>query len=143
MDISERLKAERERLGLSQEAFGLVGGVQKRAQIHYEKGERNPDSAYLAAIAGIGADVLYILTGDRDMEPPPAMSADEQVMLQYYREAAPAVRKAALGALVGAMPGEAAKAPSVKVGIMNSSASGSVQVGYAGGSVSVKTSKKK
>ena len=41
------------------------------------------------------------------------------------------------------MPGEAAKAPSVKVGNMNSSASGSVQVGYAGGSVSVKTSKKK
>jgi transcriptional regulator with XRE-family HTH domain len=66
MDIlGQRLRAERERLGLSQTAFGEIGGVQKRAQINYEAGERQPDAAYLAAIAAAGADVLYILTGQR------------------------------------------------------------------------------
>lgn len=59
----ERLREERERLGLSQSAFGELGGVLKRAQINYEKGERQPDAAYLSAIADAGADVLYILTG--------------------------------------------------------------------------------
>ena len=36
-----------------------------RSQRNYESGERNPDSVYLAAIAAAGADVLYILTGQR------------------------------------------------------------------------------
>lgn len=57
------MREERERLGLSQSAFGELGGVLKRAQINYEKGERQPDAAYLSAIADAGADVLYILTG--------------------------------------------------------------------------------
>jgi len=54
---------ERERLGLSQEALGEIGGVKKLAQINYEKGKRHPDSEYLAAIAAAGIDVLYVLTG--------------------------------------------------------------------------------
>ena len=37
----------------------------KRALIHYEKSERSPDANFLAAIAAAGADVLYILTGQR------------------------------------------------------------------------------
>lgn len=61
--IGERLREERERLGLSQPAFAEVGGVQKRAQINYEKDERHPDAAYLAAVAEAGVDVLYVLTG--------------------------------------------------------------------------------
>ena len=65
MSFFERLREERERLGLSQEKFGAIGGVLKRAQINYEKGERHPDSTYLTAIAAAGADVLFILTGQR------------------------------------------------------------------------------
>ena len=44
----------------------------------------------------------YVLTGARDYVPPPPLNAEEQLMLQYFREAVPAVRKAALGALMGA-----------------------------------------
>lgn len=65
MDIGARLREERERLGMTQEGFGQAGGVLKRALIRYEKGERMPDAAFLAAIAAAGADVLYILTGQR------------------------------------------------------------------------------
>ena len=59
------MREERERLGMTQEELGQIGGVLKRALIRYEKGERMPDAAFLAAIAAAGADVLYILTGQR------------------------------------------------------------------------------
>jgi len=65
MGIGDRLREERERLELNQEQLGVIGGVRKQAQLLYEKGERHPDSQYLAAIAAGGADVLYILTGQR------------------------------------------------------------------------------
>lgn len=59
----ERLRAERLRLGLSQEAFGAIGGVRKQAQIKYEKGERRPNAEYLTAVAEAGVDVDFVLTG--------------------------------------------------------------------------------
>lgn len=65
MDIGIRLREERERLGMTQESFGQAGGVLKRALIRYEKGERAPDATFLAALAAAGADVLYVLTGER------------------------------------------------------------------------------
>lgn len=63
--IGERLKEERKRFDFSQEALAQLGGVQRRAQINYESGERMPDAAYLAAVAQIGVDVLYVVTGLR------------------------------------------------------------------------------
>ena len=63
--IGARIREERNRMALSQEAFGAIPGVTKQAQIKYEKDERHPDTLYLAAIAAAGADVLYILTGQR------------------------------------------------------------------------------
>jgi len=64
--LHERLKEERLRLGLSQDEFAEKGGVKRRAQIHYEAGERCPDGHYFAGIAATGADVNYILTGKRE-----------------------------------------------------------------------------
>lgn len=100
--FSERLKEERKRLGFNQTEFAAFAGVQKGAQVNYEAGERNPDAGYLAAIALKGADVLWIITGQREYTPPPALSAQEQTMLDYFRQASAEVRRAALGALLGA-----------------------------------------
>lgn len=61
--FGERLKQERLRLGLSQENLASVGGVQRGAQIKYEKNERLPDAGYVSSIANIGIDVQYLLTG--------------------------------------------------------------------------------
>ncbi|KAF7600161.1 MAG: transcriptional regulator [Candidatus Dactylopiibacterium carminicum] len=63
----ERLKFERERLKLSQTAFGEACGVSKRSQINYESGERQPDAAYFDALvkADIGVDVLFVISGIR------------------------------------------------------------------------------
>lgn len=64
-NFSERLKAERKRIGLNQANLGAVGGVSKGAQLNYESGERSPSAEYLQAIAGAGIDVGYLLTGTR------------------------------------------------------------------------------
>lgn len=67
--FGERLREERKKLGLNQSQFASLGGVQVRAQIHYEKNERRPDADYLIAIAAAGADVTYIITGVRTGTP--------------------------------------------------------------------------
>ncbi|WP_162961855.1 helix-turn-helix domain-containing protein, partial [Pseudomonas aeruginosa] len=47
MTIGERLKEERQRLGMSQTELAEQCGVSKNTQLAYEKGERSPDAAYL------------------------------------------------------------------------------------------------
>jgi transcriptional regulator with XRE-family HTH domain len=83
--IGNRLKEEREKLGFNQTDFAAIGGVGRKSQFNYEDDERRPDAAYLAAIAAAGADIRYIVTGDREGPPPLALSPDEQVLLDGYR----------------------------------------------------------
>ena len=63
--IGERLKEERIRLELTQLEMAEKCNVGRQAQVRYEAGERSPDGNYFAAIANVGADVQYILTGKR------------------------------------------------------------------------------
>lgn len=98
MSIGERLREERERLGLSQLAFGEMGGVKKLAQLKYEKGERAPDAIYLSAVSKIGVDVQYVITGERSAA---AMTNDERELIESYRGASLAVKAATIGALNG------------------------------------------
>jgi transcriptional regulator with XRE-family HTH domain len=69
-NIGKRLREERERLGLSQEAFGALGGVKKLTQLKYEKGERTPTLAYLEGLRAHDVDVDYILFGLPNPEAP-------------------------------------------------------------------------
>ena len=85
--IGARIREERNRMALSQEAFGAIPGVTKQAQIKYEKDERHPDTLYLAAIAAAGADVLYILTGQRSGAAAAAPVAAEPPATQLSRRA--------------------------------------------------------
>lgn len=68
-EFSARLKEERARLGLSQAALGALGGVGKLAQMNYEKGARVPSVEYLHAIGQKGVDAVYLMTGQRYLEP--------------------------------------------------------------------------
>lgn len=61
--IGARIKEERVRMGLNQDDFAALAGVQRRAQGSYERGQRLPDAGYLASVAKHGADVQFILTG--------------------------------------------------------------------------------
>jgi len=89
--IGERLREERERLGLSQSEMALLAkdlgakGATRQSQALYEKGEQSPSAAYIAAISTSGADVLYILTGSRGAPAAPAISREEAAFLDNYR----------------------------------------------------------
>lgn len=63
--IGSRLRLERERLGLTQDELAKAGGVGRQSQFRFESGQRSPDADYLAAVAKVGADVLFIVTGKR------------------------------------------------------------------------------
>lgn len=95
-EIGNRLREERERLGLSQPALADICGVTMRSQRNYEKGDRQPDASYLAAVSAAGADVLYILTGQRSgaVAPTPALKPEEAALLDNYRHASPEGKKA-------------------------------------------------
>lgn len=105
MDIAERLKDERKRLGLNQTEFGKLAGVGKTTQINYESGERSPDANYLAAIVEAGADVQYIVTGVRSDV---ALTPDERELVALFRAAPLAVKASAIGALKGGTAPQAA-----------------------------------
>ncbi|OLU22539.1 transcriptional regulator [Pseudomonas sp. PA15(2017)] len=84
--IGDRLREERERLGMSQAVFGELGGVKANAQGNYEKGDRYPDAAYLAAVAERGVDVLYVVTGERRPTSADSISSAEVDLLEHYRQ---------------------------------------------------------
>ena len=94
--IGERIKEERERLGLSQLALAELCGVTMRSQRNYEKDERSPDAQYLALLLGEGVDVLYVLTGARSGEASATaqLAKDEEILLDNYRNSPPEAQAA-------------------------------------------------
>lgn len=101
VSIGDRLREERQRLDMNQTQLGERGGVTKKTQMLYESGERFPDAAYLAAVAGIGADVRYIVTGERETQPGVTLTAAEQLLIERYRMSPSALQNAALRVLLG------------------------------------------
>lgn len=83
--IGSRLRQERERLGLSQKAFGVIGGVEANAQGKYENGDRALKADYLSRVAERGVDVLYVLTGTPTPTLVDNLSQIEEKVLVSYR----------------------------------------------------------
>ena len=94
--IGDRLREERERLGMNQSDFAEAAGTTRKSQFNYETNERRPDAEYLAAAAVKGADVQYIVTGHRSDT---ALTADEREVIALFRAAPLTVKMAAIGAL--------------------------------------------
>ena len=123
--IGNRLREERERLGLTQPVFAELAGAKKRTLIDWEKDVSSPTAVQLAQLAAAGADVLYILTGQRSRAQP-AHDAAEQVLLDSYRRCGSQARQnliqtAAL--LAAGLPGRAGGG-----GEQVNTASGAVQI---------------
>ena len=105
-----RLRQERRRLGLNQAELASAGGVQKHAQLNYEKGLRYPDARYLAGIAQAGVDVLYLLTGRASDPSSLTLDLDEERLIAGYRGLKPREKRGALAlvaAIMGAPDGQA------------------------------------
>ncbi len=85
LNIGERLREERVRLGFNQADFAAIAGVAKTSQFNYEKGDRSPDAVYLAAVAEQGVDILYVIIGQRMPVAEPTLSAEEVEMVEQVR----------------------------------------------------------
>lgn len=104
--LGARLKRIRKDLGKNQDEMALTCGVSREMWGKYERGLAMPGGDVLVKIATEGADVQYVLTGEERQTSPESLSVEEALMLQYFREAPPAVRKAAMGALLSVAPAQ-------------------------------------
>ncbi|MBF0192494.1 MAG: helix-turn-helix transcriptional regulator [Magnetococcales bacterium] len=84
--VGSRLREERKRLEMTQEAFASFASVAVQTQRSYEAGRREPGASYLVSIAAAGADVSYILTGVRTGVPQAQpLTREEECLLDNYR----------------------------------------------------------
>ena len=106
MSVADRFKSERERLALTQPRVADLTGVGKTTVINWEKGLSSPTAVQLSALAEVGLDVLYVITGQRtggaSAPPPPrAVSEGDRILLDNFHAAPSQVQagvKTALGA---------------------------------------------
>lgn len=96
MNLGQRLKSERERLGLSQTEFAALAAASKHAQINWEKGDASPNAAALQAWSAHGVDVLYVITGQRTAgaPAPEPLSREQRALLDNYEACGPEGRDA-------------------------------------------------
>ncbi|WP_431026165.1 helix-turn-helix domain-containing protein [Halomonas sp. H5] len=94
--IGARLRAERDRLGMTQTELGEAAGVTKNTQRLYETDQRSPKADYLVALDAMGVDTHYVLTGRRvdagqqaaSAEGIPGESAAGEIDVDYLAEIA-------------------------------------------------------
>lgn len=80
----ERLREERKRLGLSQDAAATRASVSREMWGKYERGVGMPGGDVLTAIAQQGFDINYVLTGSRQGPAGPAMSKRARAIADAY-----------------------------------------------------------
>lgn len=98
LQFADRLARERVRLGLSQLEMAGLGGVALRTYANYESGDREPGVSALASWGKHGADVLYLITGKHI---PALLSAEEDIVINGYRELDVRGRAGVLGLIAG------------------------------------------
>lgn len=91
--VGNRLKEERERLGLSQAESGLAAGVSREMWGRYERGAL-PGGEVFIALGNTKFDVLYILTGQRSqpVAPQELLPEGDRILLNNFHAAPDVVR---------------------------------------------------
>lgn len=92
--IGARLREERLRIDLSQVAFADACGINRGTLATWEKGEQSPTAVMLSAIAGLGIDVLYVVTGQRAGASEDTLAPAEKDLLSAWRGGSPKGRAA-------------------------------------------------
>lgn len=64
-DAGDRIRSERLRLGYTQRAFAEAVEISVGSQVLYEKGRISPRITYIRAACDLGADLLYLVTGQK------------------------------------------------------------------------------
>ncbi|MEE4573239.1 helix-turn-helix transcriptional regulator [Pseudomonas alliivorans] len=99
MDLAERLREERVRLGFTQAQLAALSGIQPNAQCLYENGSRLPRADYLTCLDRVGVDVQYIVLGIQKTPAILALSHSEALILRNLR----ALNEADRGAIIQLM----------------------------------------
>ena len=102
LNLGERLRAERKRIGATQAALADMGGIKRNALVKYEKGENSPTVEFLYRLAENGLDVAYVLTGARIEY---SLRPNEQILLGFFGKLPPHNQQIAIG-MVAALTGE-------------------------------------
>ena len=87
--VGERLREERERLGLTQTEFGVLLGVSRGTQKNYELGANSLDLRYVAALEEHGVDAAFVLTGRRSTALGQRFTPGEEELIDQFRSIAP------------------------------------------------------
>lgn len=85
MGIFERFREERERLGHSQRTVAELLGASLNTVNNWVRGTSAASAESVARFGDHGADVLYILRGQRTSKP--GLTAEETALLDNYKSA--------------------------------------------------------
>ncbi|MEJ2794399.1 helix-turn-helix transcriptional regulator [Iodobacter sp. LRB] len=107
-DISARFKEERKRLGLSQEDAAKALGVSTGSLGTYERNKVTPPVLVLLPLYKLGADIQYIVTGERSSA---SLPDTEQQLISAFR-LAPEPVQAGIMAMLQVSPATRKESPS-------------------------------
>lgn len=96
--FGQKMKEERSRLGFTQPQLAELLSSSKRTLVDWENEKSSPTAKQLMMMFNLGFDVSYLLTGVRSVQ---ALSTEEQLILDKYRQASPEVRNKMLLVLLG------------------------------------------
>lgn len=99
--MGERVKQERERLGLTIPQFAEMAGAKKNTVIDWQKDVSSPPAAKLAALATIGVDVQFVITGVRSAS---ALAPDEIQLVEQYRAMDVETKRRTMAMVYGGTP---------------------------------------
>lgn len=89
LELGARLRAERERVGLTQDEAAAGCGVAKSTYTYYEAGARSPDAEFLVKAHKLGIDIAKVMGVEAG-----EMAATAQLSAGAIEEALKAVREA-------------------------------------------------
>ena len=97
MQINDRLRLERKRLGLTQTEISKACGIAFRTYCGYEAGKSEPKASSLAELGHVGVNINYVIMGT--IPPFSGITEEEYELISLYRSVPFNVKAAALGAL--------------------------------------------
>jgi transcriptional regulator with XRE-family HTH domain len=109
--VSVRLKEERKRLGLSQEQAAKALSVSTRTIYTYENAKAAPPISVLLTLAQLGADIMYIITGEHESG---RLPDTEQQLITSFRSAPAPVQAGIMAMLQVSLPSNEEAKPKVR-----------------------------
>ena len=130
--IGVRIKQERERLGMTIPEFAEAAGSKKNTVIDWQKDASSPPAAKLAALAEVGVDVLYVVTGIKSA----SLMGEEELLLSGFRKMNAEMKQRTLAMVYGGTPPE----PNIRMNVQGDVGN---QIGTNSGAISVNMRGKK